>query len=222
VDKTVTRPARRRVQRIITADELLDAAVALVDAEGLSALSMRRLAEATGVAPMTIYGFVASKDDLLARLGAHVLRELPPPLDESANWRERITHEMTSLRGALQRHDGLLELLSIGTDAAPVLDELRERLVGILRTAGFDDRTVVDGLGSLVALTLGFAVGGRARHIGLHDDIYNRLRALPPERFPHLTSVAGEYAEHWSDRAFVHGLNALLDAIAASSSEPRA
>ena len=77
-----SRVARRRVQRIITEGEILDAAVALVDAEGLAALSMRRLAEATGVAPMTIYGFVASKDDLVARLGAHVLRELPTPLPE--------------------------------------------------------------------------------------------------------------------------------------------
>jgi len=218
MDEIATRVARRRAQRIITAEELFDAAVALVDAEGLSALSMRRLADATGVAPMTIYGFVANKDDLLARLATHVLRELAPPLDESVGWRERITHEMASLRAALRRHDGLLELLSIGTDAAPVLDELRERLVGILRSAGFDDRTVVDGLGSLVALTLGFSVGGRARQIGLHDDIYRRLRALSPERFPHLTSVAGEYAQHWSDRAFDYGLEAILDAIEATSS----
>ena len=98
-----SRVARRRVQRIITEDEILDAAVALVDAEGLAALSMRRLAEATGVAPMTIYGFVASKDDLVARLGAHVLRELPTPLPEDRPWKERIVYEMTAMRTALQK-----------------------------------------------------------------------------------------------------------------------
>src|ERR1700758_4555168 len=147
VGEPTSRVARRRVQRIIPEDEILDAAVALVDAEGLAALSMRRLAEATGVAPMTIYGFVASKDDLVARLGAHVLRELPTPLPEDRPWKERIVYEMTAMRTALQNHHGLLELLSVGNDAAPVLDELRERLIGILRSAGLDDRTMVEGVG---------------------------------------------------------------------------
>jgi AcrR family transcriptional regulator len=207
---------RRRARRIISADELYDAAIALVDAEGLAALSMRRLAEATGVAPMTIYGFVANKEELVTGLAAHVLREFPPPLDESAGWRERITHEVSSLRSAIGRHDALVELLAVGTDAAPVLDELRERLVGILRSSGFDNRTVVDGLGSLIALSLGFAVGRRMRHIGLHDDSYERLGALPADQFPHLTSVAAEYGRHWSDRAFDYGLAAVLDAIESS------
>lgn len=215
MEDTTTRVARRQKQRIITRDEIFDAAVALIDAEGLQALSMRRLAESTGVAPMTLYGFVASKDDLLARLGAHVLRELPPPPGESAGWRGRVTHQMVSLRAALRRHDGLLELLSIGSDAAPVLDDLRERLIGILRSGGFDDRTVVNGLGSLVALTLGSAVGARARHVDLHDGTYHRLQTLSPERFPHLTSVAGQYWQHWSDQAFHFGLSAILDAIEA-------
>jgi AcrR family transcriptional regulator len=221
VGEPTSRVARRRVQRIITEGEILDAAVALVDAEGLAALSMRRLAEATGVAPMTIYGFVASKDDLVARLGAHVLRELPTPLPEDRPWKERIVHEMTALRTALQKHHGLLELLSVGNDAAPVLDELRERLIGILRSAGLDDRTMVEGLGSLVALTLGFAVGGRARHAGTNGDIYKRLQSLPAQRFPNLRSAASHYSEHWSDRAFSYGLESVLATMeAAAAADP--
>lgn len=216
MDDSAAPAARRRSRRIITRDEVLDAAVAIVDAEGLGALSMRRLADATGVAPMTIYGVVDNKDELVARLGAHVLRELPPPLGDDRTWRDRLTHEMTSLRQLIRRHDGLLELLAVDTDAVPVLDDLRERLVRILHDGGFDDAVAVEGLGSLIALTVGFSVGSRSRHVTLHGGSYERLRTLPAEDFPHLTRLAGDYGAHWSDRAFAFGLGAVLDAIEAA------
>jgi TetR/AcrR family transcriptional regulator, tetracycline repressor protein len=208
---------RRRARRIITVEELYDAAVAVVDAEGLASLSMRRLSDATGIAPMTIYGFVANKDELLAGLAGHVLQELPDPLAEDEGWRARIVHEMSGLRDAMVRHAGLVELLTVGSDAAPVLDRLRERLLGILRGSGADDRVVVEGLGSLIALTLGFAVGSRMRHVGLRDEGYQRLSDLPAGEFPNLTDLADQYAEHWSDRSYTRGLTAILDAIDAAA-----
>ena len=204
---------RRRARRIITVEELYDAAVAVVDAEGLASLSMRRLSDATGIAPMTIYGFVANKDELLAGLAGHVLQELPDPLGEDEGWRARIVHEMSGLRDAMVRHAGLVELLTVGSDAAPVLDRLRERLLGILRRSGAGDRVVVEGLGSLIALTLGFAVGSRMRHVGVREEGYQRLSALPAEEFPNLTDLADQYSEHWSDRSYARGLTAILDAI---------
>lgn len=212
---------RRRPRRIITIEELYDAAVAIADAEGLAALSMRRLSDATGVAPMTIYGFVANKDELLAGLAGHVLQELAPPLDETEGWRARIVHEMTGLREAMSRHAGLIELLTVGTDAAPVLDRLRERLLGILRASGAEDRVVVEGLGSLIALTLGFAVGRRIRHVGFGGEGYRRLRSLPADEFPNLTALADQYAEHWADRSHARGMDAVLDGIEAAAERSR-
>lgn len=121
--------------------------------------------------------------------------------------------DSTALRMLLHRHQGLLELLSVGADAAPVLDELRERLVAILRSAGLEDRIITDGLGGLVALTLGFIVGGRARHAGTPADVYDRLRALPTQNYPNLQSMAAQYADHWSDNAYTYGLEALLSSM---------
>ena len=213
VSEARTRVSRRRVQRIITADEILDAAAGLVDAEGLAALSMRRIADATGVAPMTIYGFFENKDELVARLRVHVLQELPAPLDPDRPWKDRIVHELSSVRAALQRHHGLLELLSDGADAVPMLDGLRERLVAILRSAGLDDHTIVDGLGSLVALTLGFAVGERARQSVSGGNAYERLRNLPSDAFPNLSTLAVEYPLHWSDKAYDYGVAGVLAAM---------
>jgi len=204
---------RRRSRRVITREEIYEAAVGVVDAEGLAALSMRRLAEETGVGVMTLYGFVANKEELVAALGAHVLRGLEVPLVADAPWRQQLTEELGVLRSAIREHPGLLDLLSVGNDHAPILDGVRERLVGILRGAGFDARASVEGLGGLTALTLGFAVGGRLRGPSVLDTTHERLSGLPDQDFPHLRAVAAEYADHWSDSAFESSVRSLLDGM---------
>jgi TetR/AcrR family transcriptional regulator, tetracycline repressor protein len=77
------------------------------------------------------------------------------------------------------------------------------------------DRTAVDGLGSLIALTLGFAVGAQAKNIGLNDHAYERLGKLSPDDYLHLTAMAAKYAQDWSERAFEYGVNAVLDTMEA-------
>lgn len=209
-------PARRR-RRVITTDEIFDAAIAIVDREGLAALSMRRLAEAADIGVMTLYGFFASKDELVSQLGTHALGSIAPAPDPTLSWRDQLKVELGKLRTSLREHPGLIELLSFQEDGAPSVDKQRDGLLAILRNAGIDDRTAVDGLGSLVALTLGFAVGARARNIGLNDHAYERLGKLSPDDYPHLTAMAGEYAQHWSERAFEYGVNAILDTMETAS-----
>jgi len=208
-------PTRRRA-RVITREEICDAAVAIVDAEGLQALSMRRLAEATGVGAMTLYGFFESKDRLVAVLGTHALGEVVPEPDPSLPWQDQLMSDLRRLRRSLQEHPGLIELLTFQDEASPSVDRQREGLLAILLDAGIEARPAVDGLGSLVALVLGFSVGTRARHIGFDDHVYDRLTTLSPEEFPHLVAVAPQYASHWSDRAFELGAQAILDVLDAT------
>jgi AcrR family transcriptional regulator len=186
----------RRRRRVITKVEIFDAALAIVDSEGLTALSMRRLADAADIGVMTLYGFFANKDELVSELGTHALGSIAPAPDPALSWRDQLKTELGSLRTLLQEHPGLIELLGFQEDGAPSVDKQREGLLAILRNAGIDDRTAVNGLGSLVALTLGFAVGARARNIGLNDHAYERLGKLSPDEYPHLTAMAAEYAQH--------------------------
>ncbi|CQD17876.1 TetR family transcriptional regulator [Mycobacterium lentiflavum] len=209
--------ARRR-RRVISKEEIFDAAIAIVDTEGLAALSMRRLADAADIGVMTVYGFFASKDELVSQLGTHALGSIAPAPDPTLSWRDQLKNELGKLRTSLQEHPGLIELLGFQEDGAPSVDKQRDGLLAILRNAGIDNRTAVDGLGSLVALTLGFAVGARARHIGLNDHAYERLGKLSPDDYPHLTAMATEYAQHWSERAFEYGVSAVLDAMEAGRS----
>jgi TetR/AcrR family transcriptional regulator, tetracycline repressor protein len=209
--------ARRR-RRVISKEEIFDAALAIVDTEGLAALSMRRLAEAADIGVMTLYGFFVSKDELVSQLGTHALGSIAPAPDPALSWRDQLENELGKLRTSLQEHPGLIELLGFQEDGAPSVDKQRDGLLAILRNAAIDDRTAVDGLGSLVALTLGFAVGARARNIGLNEHAYERLGKLSPDDYPHLTAMATEYAQHWSERAFDYGANAILDTMEAGRS----
>lgn len=209
----------RRRRRVISKEEIFDAAIAIVDTEGLAALSMRRLADAADVGVMTLYGYFASKDELVSQLGTHALGSIAPAPDPNFSWRDQLRNELGKLRTSLQEHPGLIELLGFQEDGAPSADKQRDGLLAILRTAGIDNRTAVDGLGSLVALTLGFAVGARARNIGLNDHAYERLDKLSPDDYPHLAAMATEYAQHWSERAFEYGVSAVLDTMEATRSQ---
>ena len=187
--------AARRTRRVLTREEILDAAVVLVDTEGLAALSMRRLADALGVGAMTVYGFVANKEELVSGLAAHVLRGLEADVPDGLGWRATMLAELDALRGAIERHPGLLELLSVGVEHMPLLDRTRERLVAVLGAEGFDDDTVVDGLGALVALTLGFTVGATLRS-GPLGDSYGRLADPDGARVPQQRGHRAGYPPH--------------------------
>ncbi|HWJ11739.1 MAG TPA: TetR family transcriptional regulator [Nocardioides sp.] len=204
--------AVRRTRRTLTREEILDAAVVLVDAEGLAALSMRRLADSLGVGAMTVYGFVANKEELVSGLAAHVLGGLEADVPDGLGWRATMVAELDALRGAIERHPGLLELLSVGVEHMPLLDRTRERLVAVLRAEGFGDDAVVDGLGALVALSLGFTVGASLRSGSLAES-YGRLADLDGAEFPHLRALGADYAAHWSRRAWLSGVEALLDGM---------
>lgn len=83
--------ARPRAQETdLTGERVVLAAVRLADEEGLDGLSMRRVASQLGVATMSLYRHVGSKDELVVRMIDHVLRkeELPEPAPET--WRERL------------------------------------------------------------------------------------------------------------------------------------
>ncbi|MGK5544606.1 TetR/AcrR family transcriptional regulator C-terminal domain-containing protein [Streptomyces sp. URMC 127] len=74
----------------LTRDRIVRAAIAIADAEGLAALSMRGVAGRLGVAAMSPYRYVNSKDDLVCLMADAVLAELPYPAEPPAGWRQRL------------------------------------------------------------------------------------------------------------------------------------
>jgi AcrR family transcriptional regulator len=183
----------------LTRERVCKAALALVDEEGLDALSMRRLGARLGVEAMSLYRHVRGKSDLLDALHAAVLGDIDPPSFKRTGWRAILRGVAAGLRGALLRHPNVIPLFATRPVRAPEARAPVEQVRGALEREGFskgDARRALIVVGVFtLGHTLGEAHGEPAPHLGvLH----------PPG--------AAEFA---------FGLDLLLDGLAARLSRVR-
>jgi AcrR family transcriptional regulator len=87
----------------LNTERVLRAAVELADAEGLDAVSMRRLAQTLGVVPMALYKHVANKDELLDGMMDVLIGEIDPPAGGS-DWKAALRERILSARRSMLRH----------------------------------------------------------------------------------------------------------------------
>jgi AcrR family transcriptional regulator len=112
-------PARRGGPKpALSIERIVAAAIELADEGGLAALSMSRLAEKLGFTTMSLYRYVASKDDLLV-LVLDVALGLPPEPPAGAGWREQCVAWARALRDSYRSHPWSLELPISGLPAGP-------------------------------------------------------------------------------------------------------
>jgi AcrR family transcriptional regulator len=196
-----------------TREQVLEAALRVIDREPPEAFTMRRVADELGMGVMTLYGYVSSKGEILAGVTTLVLSEQTP--DSEAPWDERLRADVQYLYDICRRHPHLVTLVLAQAGASPGLFRLRERMLGTLLDAGLDEDAALHALGALTSYALGFgALGHRSTLI----DLTERIRELPPDEFPRLAHVADRYAEHLSDAAFEHGLDLLLRGLGSAPS----
>jgi AcrR family transcriptional regulator len=192
---------------------VLATALELIDAGPPEAFSMRRLADALGIGAMTLYGYVANKDELIEGATLLALAEVHTEPDPAAPWHAHIRAAMREVHDVTRRHPNLAALVVGQRLQAPGIFRIRERVLGVLLEAGFEEGAALRALGVLSYFALGFAGGqaGLAASGGAPPE-------LPADEFPHLTGLADRYAEHASDAAFEHGLDLLLDGLRAQLS----
>jgi AcrR family transcriptional regulator len=120
----------------LTRERVLEAAVSLVDREGLDALTMRRLAEVLGVEAMSLYRHVASKSDLLDGVHEMILGELVVP-ELKGPWRSVLRELARAFRRVLEAHPNAVLIFATRPAITPASVELVERVVAVLDRAGF-------------------------------------------------------------------------------------
>jgi AcrR family transcriptional regulator len=134
--------APRRRDRGLTRAEIVAAAIAVADAEGVEAVSMRRIARELGAGAMSLYWHVASKEELqdlmLEAVGAEI--EVPEP---SGDWRADLRAYARNARAAMLRHQWALEFMGTGPPAGPADARNADRLFGALDGLGLDTVTQV-------------------------------------------------------------------------------
>ena len=214
----------------LTPRRVVEGALALADAEGLGAVTIRRLAEGLGVTPMALYWHVHSKDELLAGMAARILEEVDPSVDASAPWQEQLRALLGSMLDALRAHPAAAVLLSTRTVSSEGGLRATEVALDILRRGGFSPaeatqiaRHALSTVVNLVAAEPG--VVARDESEGLLETRRRArrfLESLPPERYPRLVEAAGPLSEGVDPDAYVaFGLDLLLAGIGAMAARKR-
>jgi AcrR family transcriptional regulator len=159
----------------LTRDQVVTAAIAIVDSEGFDALSMRRLAQRLGTAAPTLYWHVHSRDELLDLLVDEVTGEVLVAMGSPVGWRASMACLAVALREVLARHPGVVPILGLRPPAGANAGAALDRLLGALRDDGFSGTDAALAAVTLTEWATAFAVfeaqgraaGGSAAAAGL-------------------------------------------------------
>lgn len=194
-------------------------AIRLADAEGVHGLSMRRLAVALGAGAMSLYHYVASKDELLDAMVDVVFEEIELP-PEDVDWQAAIRRRALSARQVLARHRWAIGLMDARTSPGPANLRHHEAVTACLRRAGFSPVMATHANWVLDSYLYGFSMQETSLSFDSADvfadaaeSVY--LPQLPPEEFPYLNESATALVAAGYDPAdeFVFGLDLILGAL---------
>jgi AcrR family transcriptional regulator len=196
----------------------------ILDAEGIDALSMRRVAFDLATGPASLYAHVANKDELLELMIDRVVGELEIPAPDPGRWQEQIIESAVAAHGVWARHPGIARAALANIPVGPNSLCFSEGILAILRAGGVADRQAgwfIDRL-SLYLLADAFEESlhrerGRATEEDTRDyldQIRAYFQSLPPERFPVITSMVGALMEGGGDERLRFGLELMVRGLA--------
>ncbi|WP_084529666.1 TetR/AcrR family transcriptional regulator [Nocardia crassostreae] len=151
-------PPRRAKPARLTDVGIVCAAIVLADRDGLSGLSMRRLATELGVATTGLYRYFPDRDTLLAEMAEYALADAPPP-PGTGDWRERLTAEARGEWQLYRRHPWMLPVLAqTRPPVGPALLDSLERSFAALDHLGMSRETMFSIYLSISGLVQGLAL----------------------------------------------------------------
>lgn len=164
---------------LLTRDRIRTTALAMIDRDGLDGLSMRRLAAELGVRAASLYGYLATKDELLTDLADEVLAGIDTSGFDTAGWREGLAVWARSYREALAAHPNLVPYLAHSPGRRPQALQHADAVYGGLVRAGWPPRYATMIGASTKYLVVGAAMnsfsGGFADDVEVYVDRYPNL-----------------------------------------------
>jgi AcrR family transcriptional regulator len=223
-----TQPERpRNVRPTLSRERIIHVALDLADAEGIDAISTRRIAARLEVSAMALYGYIERKEDVLDLMIDAVYGEVPVTLPESRDWRSDLQEIAVQIRAMMHRHPWFASLIGHRAVLGPNALKQTDYLLGRVSQLGFDMTTSMSILTMFNAYIVGFVLGemGEAeaqRRTGLSQQEWQQQVApyvqeqiIASGRYPNLSRSLVENEERPSDEMFIFGLTRLLEGIAA-------
>lgn len=228
----MTRSSRQQAPKrsTLTPQSVVESALALADAEGIEAVTIRRLARSLGVTPMALYWHFRNKDELLASITARIFDQIDLSLDASTSWQEQLRSLLGSMLSVLRAHPAAAILLSTQTVSSESGLRATEIMLDILRRGEFSPaeatqiaRHALSTVSNLVSGEPGVVVREESgESIDARQQARHYLESLPADRYPRLVEAATPLSEGIDpDTYFAFGLDLLLAGIEAMAARPR-
>ena len=221
-------PMRKRPgpRRALSEDEILDAAMGLLDENGIAAASVRSIAARVGVAPNAVYTYFPNKAAVLQGVVEQILGEVEHDtfVDQERPWREQVECLALHVRERVLAHPAALPLMVGEPMTGRNALTLNEQLLDLLCDAGL---SLVDAARASYLLVV-YLFGSMALNVAHAPDSgrlppeadrvaarRQRFSAISAESFPRSAAAADTIATFISTEQFLWGLRRLLDGIAA-------
>jgi AcrR family transcriptional regulator len=219
------RPARAPRRRSLSQRAIVDAAVRVLDAEGLDALTMRRVGQELDTGGASLYAHVANKEELLELVVDRVIGELElPGAADAERWQEQVKEVVRSMRAVLAGHRDIARACLARIPLGPNALRGSEALIGVMRAGGLPDQVIAyacDLLPLFATATayeeslyesIGAGYDEVMEYIG---EVRDYFAALPVDRFPNVASLASALtAGSGGDERFEFGLDVLVRGLA--------
>jgi TetR/AcrR family transcriptional regulator, tetracycline repressor protein len=208
--------ARSGVRPSLDRARIVAAALAIVDAEGVPGLSLRRLADDLGVTPMSLYWHVADKAELLELLGNAILAEIELP-PRAGPWTQQLRDVHRVMFAVLLRHQNAADVVAGRARFEPAGLVVFERILEILLDAGLDEVAAFDAYLALYQFFLGFVTttSREPAFVEGQQQGWAYMLTLPEDRFPGIRAVTPVIGRRPPDEVLEQGLDIVIAGIEA-------
>jgi AcrR family transcriptional regulator len=214
------RKRAERDRRPLTRDAIVDAALVLLERDGIDGLSMRRLAQELGTGAASLYWHVGDKEELLSLLLDRIVGESESLEPDPEHWQEQVKELGRAARRLFSRHRDAARLslgrIPAGPNSLPVL----ERNLAVLAASGLPPQVVAHAV-DMFALYVGAFAFEESLQTPVPDELGTYFASLPPEDFPTLTRLAGDLTAGGADERFEFAIELLIRGLEAMGSAER-
>jgi len=209
----------------LSREAIADAALRLLDRDGLDGLRMRRLAKELGTGAASLYWHVQSKDELLELLVDRVMAEIELPPPDPSRWQEQVKQFARESRQLMRRHRDIARITLGRIPMGPNLLRFVEWSLELARAAGIPDRAAAYA-GDLLALYVGAYAFEESLELSsplgegpapgqVPAMLRDYFASLPDARFPNVVALADLLVAGDADERFEFGLDVLVRGLAA-------
>lgn len=211
----------------LSREEVVRAALAIVDREGLDGFSMRKLGAELGVDPMAAYYYFPNKAAVLDGIVDAVQSEIPPLPNDDAPWDARLREGIRLYRNVLRAHPHALPVIATHPPSSMASIQRFEATASILSEAGFAPWEALQAISCIA----GYVIGVTLAEVGLQPggvpdpteaEVIAQIAHLPPDEFPLLTAVFRDGLLFNGDAKFEFGLDLIIAGLKAMHAARRA